>query len=215
MSLNQSHKKKKQFNYGEQIRLRKITDEVENAGSESSSKLHISVAGEKIESNFAESPAQDVSLAQSSSESIDVISEASHADGSDVSPYVGDCINKCKNIFLEDVIKNFNKEGLLLHFMAFMEMIASGQLSVVNMAVLLAMEMALLFTLTSTTQMQYRKDTSLFWETVLAVGGPRTLQLFSSDKHFGQVNSGEFAKSKYELAKGNFNFAVPDEKNTA
>ena len=38
------------------------------------------------------------------------------------------------------------------------------------------------------------------------------MHLFSSDKHFGQVNSRESAKSKYELAKGNFNFAVPDEK---
>ena len=81
LSLNQSHKKKKQFNYGEQIWLRKIPDEVENAASESSSKLHISVTGEKIESNFAEPPAQDVSLAQSSSECIDVISQASDADG--------------------------------------------------------------------------------------------------------------------------------------
>ena len=153
LSLNQSHKKEKQFNYGEQIWLRKIPHEVENVASESSSNLHISVAGEKIESNFAEPTGQDVSFAQSSSsESIDVISQAS--DGSDVSPYVHDCINKCKNIFLEEVIKNFNKEGLLLHFMAFMEMTASGQLSVVNMAVLLAMEMALLFTLTSMMQMR-------------------------------------------------------------
>ena len=38
------------------------------------------------------------------------------------------------------------------------------------------------------------------------------LQLFSSDKHFSQVNSGESAKSKYEPQKGHFNFAVPDEK---
>ena len=70
LSLNQSRKKKKQFNYGEQIWIRKIPDEVENAASESSSKLHISVTGENIESNFAEPPAQDVGLAQSSSESI-------------------------------------------------------------------------------------------------------------------------------------------------
>ena len=96
--------------------------------------------------------------------------------------------------------------------MAFMEMISSGQLSVVNMAVLLAMEMALIFTLTSTTQMRYRCDTSLFWETVLAVSGPRTLRLFSLDKHFSQVNSGESAKSKYVPNKGHFNFVVPDKK---
>ena len=80
------------------------------------------------------------------------------------------------------------------------------------MAVLLAMEMALIFTLTSMTQMRYRHDTSLFWETVLAVGGPRMLCLFLSDKHFGQVNSGECAKSKYVPNKGHFNFVVPDEK---
>ena len=110
------------------------------------------------------------------------------------------------------MIKKFDQQGLLLHFMAFMEMISSGQLSVVNMAVLLAMEMAVLFTLTSTTQMCYRNDTSLFWETVLAVGGPRTLRLFSSDKHFSQVNLGEAAKSKYSPNTGSFNFAVPDEK---
>ena len=165
LSLNQSHKKKKKFNYGKEIWLKKIPDEVDNAGGESSIKLHFSVAGENIESNLAAPTGQDVSFAQSSSESIDVVSKASDADGSDASPYVCDCINKCKDIFLEDVIKNFDKEGLLLHFMAFVQMIASGQLSVVNMAVLLAMEMALLFTLTSRMQMQYRKDTSLFWET--------------------------------------------------
>ena len=91
-------------------------------------------------------------------------------------------------------------------------MISSGQLSVVNMAVLLAMEMALLFSLLSTTQMQYRNDTSLFWETVLSVGGPRTLRLFSSDKHFGQVNLGQSTKSKYNPSKGHFNFTLPDEK---
>ena len=109
-------------------------------------------------------------------------------------------------------MKKFNDEGLLSHFMAFMEMISTGQLSVVNMAVLLAMEISLLHTLKSTTQMHYRSDTCLFWETVLAVGGPRTLRLFSSDKNFEQVNSGESAKSKYQLSKGSFNFAVPDEK---
>ena len=60
--------------------------------------------------------------------------------------------------------------------------------------------------------MRYRCNTSLFSETVLAVGGPRMLWLFLSDKYFSQVNSGESAKSKYVPNKGHFNFAVPDEK---
>ena len=60
--------------------------------------------------------------------------------------------------------------------------------------------------------MRYRQDTSLFWEVVLSVGGPRTLRLFLSDKHQGTVNSGECQCSKYNPQKGNFNFAVPDEQ---
>ena len=70
----------------------------------------------------------------------------------------------------------------------------------------------IVFSIVSTTQMRYRNDTSLFWETVLSVGGPCTLRLFSSNKHFGQVNSGRSFKSKYDPKTGNFNFAVPDEK---
>ena len=87
LSLNQSRKKKK-FNYGKEIRLKKIPDEVDNGGGESSINLHFSVPGENIESNLAAPTGQDVSFAQSSSESIDVVLQASDADGSDVSPYV-------------------------------------------------------------------------------------------------------------------------------
>ena len=103
--------------------------------------------------------------------------------------YFQNCLDKCTNDLIKPVLQNFDKEGLLIHFMAFMSMIANGQLSVANMAVLLCTEVGLLFSLASTTQMRYREDTSLFWEVVLSVGGPRTLRLFSSDKHQGKVNS--------------------------
>ena len=135
-----------------------------------SSSFQLSVptpdTGKKLQAHTVEN--RSSSETSSEDETLDVVSEVS-AD-SESAQFVWECINQCKNVFLEDVIKNFDKEGLLLHFMAFMEMISSGQLSVVNMAVLLAMEMALIFTLTSMTQMRYRHDTSLFWETVLAVG---------------------------------------------
>ena len=74
------------------------------------------------------------------------------------------------------------------------------------------MEYCYMMSLSNTTKMRYRIDTCKFWETALAVGGPRLIRLFSSEKHFGQVNSGESQKSKYKPKKGNFNFAVPDEK---
>ena len=94
-------------------------------------------------------------------------------------------MDKCTNELIKPVLQNFDKEGLLIHFMAFMRIIANGQLSVANMTVLLCMEVGLLFSLPSTTQMRYREDTSLFWEVVLSVGDPRTLRLLSSDKHQG------------------------------
>ena len=214
LSLNQSRSKKKKINYGQQVRIKKVPDEVQHTytSGECSSNFQLSIsapdAGKKLQAHTVEN--RSSSETSSEDESLDVVSEVL-AD-SESAQFVWECINQCKNVFLEDVIKNFDKEGLLLHYMAFMEMISSGQLSVVNMVVLLAMEVALIFTLISTMQMRYRHDTSLFWETVLAVGGPRTLCLFSSDKHFGQVNSGECAKSKYVQNKGHFNFVVPDEK---
>ena len=60
--------------------------------------------------------------------------------------------------------------------------------------------------------MHYHNDTSLFWEIALSIGGPQLLRLFSCDKHFGMVNSGECKKSKYPPNKGTYNFAVPDER---
>ena len=211
-ALIQSHSKKKKISYGQQVCIKKVPDEVQHNISKCSSNFQLSLPATDTETKLLASTVENRSSSKSSSEdeTLDVVSEVL-AD-SEPSQFIQECINKCKNVFLEDVIKNFDKEGLLLHFMAFMEMISSGQLSVVNMAVLLAMEMALIFTLTSTMQMRYRRDTSLFWETVLAVGGPRTLWLFLSDKHFSQVNSGESAKSKYVPNKEHFNFAVPDEK---
>ena len=95
--------------------------------------------------------------------------------------------------------------------MALIKQIANGQLPVTNMAFLLALEVGLLHSLRNSTQMRYCNDTALFWEIALSLGGPRLLRLFSSDKHFGMVNSGDCDKSKYPPSKGNYNFAVPDE----
>ena len=46
------------------------------------------------------------------------------------------------------------------------------------------------------------------------MGGSKLMHLFGSDKHYGQVNSRQCNKSKYNPQSGNFNFAVPDKKNT-
>ena len=229
LSLNQSRNKRRKFNYGQQVKLCKAGDEAEGMSPDpvgtAANKMHTKNSSEcthglKIHGSSSDTAQNTLetatgvnTLSESEDISIDVdVDGLSEESNEDVRPFVRDCIDKCKEFLVEDVIKKFDKEGLLLHFMAFMQMISSGQLSVVNMAVLLAMEMALLFSLLSTTQMRYRNDTSLFWETVLSVGGHRTLRLFSSDKHFGQVNLGQSTKSKYKPSKSYFNFTVLDEK---
>ena len=113
---------------------------------------------------------------------------------------------------VEEVCKRFDDQNMLPYFINFMKGVASGQIPVTNISVMLAMELSRMLVQPNTTQMRYMKATTLFWETVMAVGGPRILRLFSSDKHFGACNSGQSSKSKYNPQDGSFNFAVPDEK---
>ena len=210
LALNQSRKKRKIINYGQQIRIKKVADEIETV-DENSLNIQVSVLSEEPAVKLLASTGDNILSSDSDREEVDVVSDGS-VQSDEINPFLRECITKCKNVFMEDVMKKFDDEGLLSHLMAFMEMISTGQLLVLNMAVLLAIEISLLHTLKSAIQMRYRSDTCLFWDTVLAVGGPRTLCLFSSDKHFRQANSGESVKSKYQPSKGSFNFAVPDEK---
>ena len=129
------------------------------------------------------------------------------------SHYVQSCIRElAQSDILTKVLRKCEQKGLTRHFMALIKQIACGNVPVTNMSFLLALEVGLLHSLNNSTQMHYRSDTALFWEVALSIGGPRLLRLFSSDKHFGQVNSGECIRSKYPPKKGNYNFAVPDER---
>ena len=129
------------------------------------------------------------------------------------SSYIQGCIRElATSNTLTKVLHKCEQQGVTRHFMALIKQIANGQLPVTNMAFLLALEVGLLHSLRNSTQMRYCNDTALFWEIALSLGGPRLLRLFSSDKHFGMVNSGDCDKSKYPPLKGNYNFAVPDER---
>ena len=113
---------------------------------------------------------------------------------------------------LTQVLRKCEQKGLARHFIALMKEKASDKMPVTNISFLLALEVGLLHSLNNSTQMRYRDETTLFWEMALSVGGPRLLRLFSSDKHYGQVNSGKSDKSKYFPNDGSYNFAVPDER---
>ena len=217
LSLNQSKKKRKKYNYGETVRIKKcdIEEDRNNSKSEDLSNVHDVVQSNELEVRHCEIECNQKSENQTGNETLDNSNDhdLNQAENNkSENTYFQNCLDKCTNELIRPVLQNFDKEGLLIHFMAFMSMIANGQLSVANMAVFLCTEIGLLFSLASTTQMRYREDTSLFWEVVLSVGGPRTLRLFSSDKHQGTVNSGECEHSKYNPHEGSFNFAIPDEK---
>lgn len=129
------------------------------------------------------------------------------------SSFAGKAYNDIVNSdVLRKCIDAFRKEDVLIHFVTFLTLIASGQLSVTNIAVLCCLERALLQSMRTTTSMRYRQDTAKFWETVLAIGGGKLLRFFSSDKNFGQINSKLSAKNRYNPQSGDFNFAVPDER---
>ena len=162
LSLNQSRNKRKKFNYGQQVKVKKIADKLNNTTPEvhinevstASTSLQINVESTDEPVLLLAASGSNIDGSENNSEDVDVESNLLQVD--DITPYVWECLNTYKNSLLENDFKRFEQEGLLFHFMAFMEMISSGQLSVVNMAVLLVMEMAVLFTLTSTTQMRYR-----------------------------------------------------------
>ena len=105
-----------------------------------------------------------------------------------------------------------NEENLLQQFMAFVDGICSGTISVSNFSILLCLEYCYLMSLNTTTQMHYRDETCKFWECVRNIGGSKLIRLFSSDKHLGKVLSQECDKNRYVPTSGSFNFAVPDDK---
>ena len=204
LALNQSRKKKKYFNYGEQCKIIKE----KCYGKENINDTTVSDNFE-LQVNSEES----VQLGNANNALAVPLANIPVVGHNINQTFFENCLDRINNRqFIQSIIEQFQREGLLVHFMAFLEMLSTGQLSVLNMSVLLAMEVALLFSLSTTTGMRYREDTATFWEVVLGVGGPRTLRLFSSDKHLGQVNSGESERGKFDPAKGNFNFAVPDER---
>ena len=143
---------------------------------------------------------------------------SSSEESSDSTSNNGDSyIDRCgqdivENNLIGQMLRKFQEYNLLTLFKVFVHSICGGIVKPKNISILLVMEYCYLMSLSNITAMRYREDTCKFWETALAVGGPKLMRLFFSDKHFGQVNNMESCKSKYNPQKGHFNFAVPDDK---
>ena len=198
-----------EFKSARQLRHEKRQKNI--AGNSASHSLEVHVPAVETQGCLA-NPPNPPTMPQSS---VDEAETDYYSDG-DVSitpsSYVQACIHELSTSnILTKVLCKCEQQGLTRHFMCLIEQIACGKLPVTNMAFLLSLEVGLLHSLKNATQMRYWNDTALFWEIALSIGVPRLLRLFSSDKHFGMVNSGECDKSKYPPSKGSYNFAVPDE----
>ena len=134
-------------------------------------------------------------------------------NGNDDSSFFNESCRKLGgNNLIKTLLQKMNEENLLQHFMAFVDGICSGIISVSNISILLCLEYCYLMSLNTTTQIRYRDETCKFWECVRNIGGSKLIRLFSSDKYFGKLLSEECDKNKYVPTCGSFNFAVPDDK---
>ena len=90
--------------------------------------------------------------------------------------YIDMCENDIvQNNLLRRLLRKFQEADLLTHFMAFVNGICADVIKATNISILLAMEYCYMMSLSNTTKMRYRIDTCKFWETALAVGGPRLI----------------------------------------
>ena len=136
-----------------------------------------------------------------------------YSDGTpSISPssHLQSCLRMNTSDLVQNAMRQFASQGMLHHFIAFLQGLSNGNIQANNISIQLAMEYSLLQSLNNSTQMRYRHSTCQFWKSVLAIRGPRLLRFFSSDKHFSQVNSGVSEKGKYRQTSGSYNFAVPD-----
>ena len=79
------------------------------------------------------------------------------------SSYVQGCIRElASSNTLCKVLRKCEEQGVTRHFMALIKQIANGQLPVMNMAFVLALEVRMLHSLNNSTQMRYQNDTDLF-----------------------------------------------------
>ena len=110
------------------------------------------------------------------------------------------------------VIEKMEEAGNLHDFMNFIRLLASGELPVDNIVLLLLFDCVRFQKCKSTVGMRYRDKTKLFWSIVYRLCKGVGLRFFSGEKNWGQVVNKTSERSKCIPHKSKINFAVPDEK---
>ena len=124
-----------------------------------------------------------------------------------------ECIKELKDdVMLQKLVDNLDVEGNLNNFMILIKQLASGELPVNNIVLLLLLDRVRFQATDNTVGMRYRSVTKLFWSVVYRLCKGVGLKFFGGEKNWGQVVTRSSKKSHYSPTKSKINFAVPDEK---
>ena len=110
----------------------------------------------------------------------------------------------------------FSKFAEIIHcnrqtnkFVKCVQSIASGNLETTNLAWKSFLDMGTLFSLQSTTQMEYDPEWLEFCQVIYHMFGVGVVNALRGRGHFSQVTSQKSSKSKYQPSLGEFNFPIP------
>ena len=134
-------------------------------------------------------------------------------------------INECKSLkdkvnrILADkcsismLVDKLFESGMLVHYIAHFQQLATGTLSPKNVAVLFVLERAYWQMLQSTTNMTYDGIMKKWYAVCQKLFGTSLINMCSGDKNFGQVICNDTTKGKYSPMKSKINFAVPHRRH--
>ena len=144
----------------------------------------------------------------------DKIKTSSRATQYSSPPHKSSHANKLLNMLNEG--DAFSKFADIIHdsqqtskFVKCVQSIASGHLETTNLAWKSFLDIGTLFSLKSTTQMEYDPEWLEFCQVIYHMFGVGVVNALRGRGHFSQVTSQKTFKSKYPPSLGEFNFPIP------
>ena len=102
-----------------------------------------------------------------------------------------------------------HNNGQTQKFVNCIKTIADGKFEVTNMCWKSFLDMGSLFTVKSTTQMEYDSEWLEFCQVIYHMFGAGVLNVLRGRGHFSHVTGNKRSKSKYNTVDGEFNFPIP------
>ena len=115
----------------------------------------------------------------------------------------------CKNGILDSFTQKLAENNQLDKFVLCIKSLASGLMSFMNLAWKSFLDMGTLFSLKSTTTMEYNAEWLEFCQVLYHMFGTGVMNALRGRGHFSHVTSKRTDKGKYDPQLGEFNFPIP------